>query len=190
MGRPDQPRHQPHILAEPATTDEHASDSNNNTATSRQLRPSWQDHRRACASTDTSMTFQQTLKTTSKTDRKHVGFRRSRKKDGRRACMTTRKKEEKMKICQTHKNAHTELFCVCFQENICMYIYILIYTPVEITYNVFLSGLLLFTTKELSRSRLNDCNAYQYQGVTRNVLYSGENSSRKRDCIINSTQDQ
>ena len=62
--------------------------------------------------------------------------------------MKTRNKGEKMKICQTYKNAHTELFCMCFQENR-IYIYMLIYTPVEITYNVFLSDLLLFTTKEL-----------------------------------------
>ena len=138
MGRPDQPRHQPHILAEPATTDEHASDNNNNTATSRQLRPSWQDQRRACASTDTSMTFQQTHKTTSNTDRKHVGFRRSRKKDGRSACMTTRNKE--VKICQTYKNAHMELFCMCFQENICLYIYsyiLLLKSPIMFSYQAF-----------------------------------------------------
>jgi len=39
--------------------------------------------------------FQQTHKTTSKTDRKHVGFRRSSKKEGGRTCMKTKKKEEK-----------------------------------------------------------------------------------------------
>ena len=57
-----------------------------------------------------------------------------------------------------------------------MFIHILIYTPVEITYNVFLSGLLLFTTKELSPDSLTAMltNTKELQGT----FYL---SSRKRD---------